>query len=168
MRLTKNMHSFSKLSVSCSSSQLSLVLAAAPKPQFKVAMYHLFFSECSLPLPRRKEVALYAGFHPTSLISVRIRDGEKEMLTSVQRHICSQPSCIQSSGLAVGKKQVLIAQSFEVWWWLEHVLKDSVTTTFIWKANYLLKGSLFICLLPLVLIHRERRGKLAYENTRCD
>lgn len=114
MRLTKNMQPFSKISVSCSSSQLSLVLAAAPKPHFKVAMYHGFFSECSLPLPRRKEVVLDAGFHPTSLILVRIRDGEKEMLTCVQRHICSQPFCIQSSDLPVGKKQVLIAQSFEV------------------------------------------------------
>lgn len=65
-------------------------------------------ASCSFP------PAALVFFHLTSLILERKGHGEKEMLTSVQSHICSQPSCIQSSDLAIGKKQVLIAQCFEV------------------------------------------------------
>lgn len=122
MRLARNMYSFAKMFVSYSSSQLLVVLASALKPQFKVAMYHRSFSHIT-STKQEKGCSLGASwsspapwilFHPASLILVRKGDRKKEMLTSVWSHICSQPSCIQSPDLAVGKKQVLIAQSFEV------------------------------------------------------
>lgn len=85
--------------------------------------------------------------------------GRKKTLTSVQRHICSQPCCIQPSGLAVGKKQVLIAQSFEVGWWLEHVLKDSATTTLIWKSWLSIEGkSVYMFTSTCVNTQGKERG----------
>ena len=95
MRLAKNMYSFAKMSVTYSSSQLLVVLTSALKPQFKVATHHHFFWSalhfCQAFLPLFFMLAASWSspptalnlFHPTSLISVRKGDGEKEMLTSV-------------------------------------------------------------------------------------
>lgn len=165
------MHPFSKLSVGCSSPQLSLLPAAAPKPQFKVIIYHLFFFFFSFRMlftsAKKKRGCSWCWF-PSHLPDFR-KDkswGERKAHICAEAHL--QPALLYSM-LWFGCGEEAGLDCTGLWSLLViGTCAESATSTLIWKADYLLKGSLFICLLPLVLIHREGRGELASENARCD
>lgn len=101
MRLVRNMYSFAKMFASYSSSQLSVVLTSALKPQFKVETYHRSFSHFHQPEKRLFFRCLLVfsctlDSFPSSLpdFSKEGRQEERDAYICVESHL--QPALLYS------------------------------------------------------------------------